>query len=303
MQKNVFITGSSGLIGTALCGALRNAGANPIPITRDDSAHPAPRTWSLVRERVVIESASPSDAIVHLAGTNIGARRWTPDRKRDIRQSRVLGTGLISRHAAKMTPPPQALICASAVGIYGDRGEEVLTESSTLGEGFLADVGQQWEAAARPAREAGIRTVHLRFGIVLSRDGGALKKMLPTFRLGLGGRVGSGRQYWSWVDLDDVVRAILEVLSNDSFSGVVNVVAPEPVTNREFTRTLAKVLRRPAIFPLPAFAAKIALGEMAEPLLFHGSRVEPAKLLRSGFVFRYPELEGSLRHQIQGDGS
>jgi uncharacterized protein (TIGR01777 family) len=234
---------------------------------------------------------------VHLAGENI-AERWTPAKKVQIRDSRVKGTELLSKTLAGLSSPPAVLVSASAVGYYGDRGEEPLTDDSAPGRGFLAEVCQAWEAATEPARERGIRVVRLRLGVVLSAAGGALAKMLPPFRLGLGGRLGSGRQYVSWIALGDVVGSIQHAIVTGGLQGATNAVAPRAVTNQEFTKTLGKVLARPTAIPLPAFAARLMFGEMADELLLASARVQPAKLLASGYQFRHPELEAALRHLL-----
>jgi uncharacterized protein (TIGR01777 family) len=238
------------------------------------------------------------DAVVHLAGENLGSHRWNETFKREIRDSRVLGTRLLAEALAALAKKPGVLCCASAIGFYGDRGNEVLTESSPPGTGFLAEVCQAWEAATTPAGDAGIRVVHLRSGVVLSRAGGALAKMLPPFKLGAGGVIGGGRQYWSWIALDDLVRVIEFVLQRTELAGPVNTVAPHPVTNREFTETLGRVLGRPTILPMPAFAARLALGEMADEMLLASARVEPHVLLRAGFEFQFPQLETALRQAL-----
>jgi uncharacterized protein (TIGR01777 family) len=237
------------------------------------------------------------DAVVHLAGENI-AQRWTSSQKAKIRDSRIKGTQLLCETLARLSSPPKVLVSASAIGYYGDRGEQILTEDSPLGRGFLAEVCRGWEAATEPARQRGLRVVPLRFGVVLSPAGGALAKMLPPFRLGLGGMVGSGRQYMSWIALDDVVGAIQHAIVTDTLQGPTNAVAPQAVTNQEFTKTLGKALGRPTVFPLPAFAARLMFGEMADELLLASTRVQPAKLLGSGYRFRYPELEDALRHVL-----
>jgi hypothetical protein len=237
------------------------------------------------------------DAAVHLAGESI-AQRWTPERKAKILKSRARGTRLLSESFARLTQPPCVFLCASAIGYYGDRGEEVLTEDSPSGVGFLAEVCRGWEAACAAAVQKGIRVVNLRMGIVLSAAGGVLPRMLLPFRMGLGGRIGSGRQYMSWIALDELVGVIIHALTCDILAGPVNAVAPHPVTNLEFTRTLGRVLRRPTVLSVPAFAARLALGEMADSLLLASARVEPARLAASGYAFRYPELEGALRHLL-----
>jgi uncharacterized protein (TIGR01777 family) len=238
------------------------------------------------------------DAVIHLAGENIAAGRWTPQRKDEIRRSRVEGARRLSESLAKLSQRPKALVSASAIGFYGDRGDEILTEDSALGMDFLAQVCQEWEAATEPAARAGIRVVRLRFGMILSPMGGALRKMLLPFRLGAGGRMGSGAQYVSWIAIDDAIGAIHHAVGAESLHGPVNAVSPAPVTNAEFTRVLARVLSRPAIFPMPAFAARLAFGEMADALLLASARVMPTRLQASGYRFRFPELEGALRHLL-----
>jgi hypothetical protein len=237
------------------------------------------------------------EAVVHLAGENIG-QRWTPASKERIWRSRVEGTRLLAEAIAASPAPPKVFISASATGYYGDRGDEALDEGAAPGRGFLAELCQAWEQAAQTAAAAGTRVVNPRFGVVLSARGGALARLLPVFRLGLGGSLGSGRQYMSWVDMDDLVQAVLFLLSREEFSGPVNVTSPNPVTNAEFTRTLARVLGRPALFRVPAFALQVLLGEMAREALLSGQRVLPARLQAAGFQFRYPELEASLRHAL-----
>jgi len=237
------------------------------------------------------------DAVVHLAGENI-VGRWTSAKKARIRNSRVQGTRLLAETVAGLSTPPRVMLSASASGYYGDRGNELLTEGSAPGNNFLAGVCQEWEAAADSAREAGVRVVHPRFGIVLSTEGGALGTTLPIFKLGGGGRIGSGRQYWSWISIDDVVGAILHTLTTDSLEGPVNVTIPDPPTNAEYTKVLGHVLGRPTVFPLPAPIARLALGQVADELLLASQRIEPARLKESGYSYRYPELEGALRHLL-----
>jgi hypothetical protein len=243
------------------------------------------------------------DAVVHLAGENVGSGRWTAARKAAIRDSRVDGTRLLCDTLAGLARPPKTLVCASAIGIYGDRGEEPLTEDSPVGAGFLAEVCREWEAAAANAAEKGIRVVHLRIGMVLSSKGGALPRMLPPFRAGLGGAFGGGRQYVSWVALDDLSLIILHALQCGDLSGPVNAVAPVPVTNREFTEALGKVLSRPTLFPVPAFALRLAVGrEMADALLLSSARVVPKRLEETGYPFRFRELPAALRHLLARKG-
>jgi uncharacterized protein (TIGR01777 family) len=253
--------------------------------------------WDPAAGSIDKEGLEGHDGVVNLAGENI-AERWTLAKKARIRESRVKGTRLLADALAGLSQPPKVLVCASALGYYGNRGSEVLREDSGAGSGFLAEVCQEWEAAAEPAKQKGIRVVHLRIGIVLSPAGGALAQMLLPFKMGVGGKVGSGQQYMSWVALDDVVGAIHHTLSTESLGGAANAVAPNPVTNLEFTKTLGRVLGRPTIFPMPAFAARLAFGEMADGLLLSSARLEPAQLTASGYQFRYPHLESALRHLL-----
>jgi uncharacterized protein (TIGR01777 family) len=243
-----------------------------------------------------------ADAVVHLAAANIGDKlRWTARTKREILQTRVEGTGLVARtmaELAKGSGGPRVLVCASGAHYYGDRGDEVLTEASSGGRGFLADVVRQWEAAADPARAAGLRVVHLRTGPVQDAAGAGLPRQALMFRLGVGGRFGSGRQWLSWVALDDITGAYLHALTHDDLAGPVNAVAPNPVTNAEFTATLARVLRRPAVLHVPAFAPRLVLGEFADEMLFTSMRIRPVRLLETGYRFRFPELEPALRHTL-----
>ena len=298
----ILVTGSSGLIGSALVPFLTASGHRVIRLVRSQSPTPTQgESWGWDPERGTILSTGRDepDAVVHLAGANIAGGRWTPGRKALIRDSRVKDTRVLCDAIGRRSPPPKVLVCASAIGYYGDRGDEILREDSASGSGFLPDVCREWEAACQPAAAKSIRVVNLRIGIVLSQAGGALAKMLTPFKLGAGGVIGSGRQYMSWIALDDVASAIHHALTHDSLCGPVNAVAPNPVTNRDFTRTLGRVLSRPTLFPMPAFVARLALGEMADALLLASARVVPARLLESGFVFRYPDLVGALRHLLR----
>jgi len=261
----------------------------------------AAATWNPAAGQIDLGSAGDIDAVIHLAGETI-AQRWSSEAKRRIRDSRVEGTRLLSEALAKMPAPPKVLICASATGFYGDRGEEWLDEKSTSGRGFLPEVCQEWESAANPARARGIRVVHLRLGIVLTPKGGALARMLPPFRSGIGGRLGDGRSYWSWIALDDLLEAIQRALADASLQGPVNVVSPNPVTNAEFTKTLGRVLNRPRILPVPRFAVELLFGEMGREAILSSFRVKPTKLIESGFRFRFPDLESALRHLLGGMG-
>lgn len=290
----VLVSGSSGLVGSELSRRLRAAGDTVTSLTRSGSS-PEAISWSPRDQQLDSSQLEGFDAVVHLAGENIATGRWTADKKRRIRESRVQGTELLSRTLAELEAKPKVLVCASAIGYYGDRGDVILDEQSPPGTGFLAEVCQAWEAATEPAWKAGIRVAQLRIGVVLSPQGGALAKMLLPFRMGAGGVVGSGDQYMSWIALPDLARAIEHVIHNDSLFGAVNAVAPNPVTNREYTQTLGKVLHRPTLLPMPAFLAKIALGEMAEELFLSSTRVEPRKLDHANFTFDHPDLEGALR--------
>ena len=294
----ILISGASGLIGSKLSPALTSAGHNVRHLVRSKTkASASDVVWDPKANQLDTVALRGVEAVIHLAGENI-AGRWTAAKKAAIRESRVHGTRMLAEAIAGLDRPPKALICASAIGFYGDRGDETLTENSAPGTGFLPDVCKEWEAATKPASDKGIRTVFLRFGVVLSPNGGALKKMLLPFKLGAGGVMGSGKQYWSWVDIDDVVGAAMYALSNDKLSGPVNVVSPKPATNREFTKTLGKVLSRPTIFPMPAFAARMIFGEMGDALLLASANVKPAKLQESGYAFKFPDLEPALRHLL-----
>lgn len=292
------ITGSSGLVGSALCEQWAREKNEVRKLVRHASAGAGEVVGNLAAGKVDVNALEGVDGVVHLAGENIAAGRWTAAQKERIRTSRVEGTHVLATALAGMKRKPSVLVCASAIGFYGERGAQACDESTPVGTKFLAEVCEQWENATIPAREAGIRVVNLRIGVVLSRRGGALTKMLTPFRLGLGGRIGSGQQVWSWIALDDLVGAISHCLATSSLAGPVNAVAPQAVTNSEFTRILGKVLRRPTFMPMPGFAARLALGEMADELLLASTRVVPSRLLGSGFVFRYAELETALRHVL-----
>lgn len=297
----VAVTGATGLIGSALVPFLRSGGHEAAALRRARASREAAGggpSWDPDTGALSEGALDGVDAVVHLAGENIAGGRWTAARKARIRDSRVDGTRRLAQALAALPRPPRTLVAASAVGFYGDRGDENLDESSAPGDGFLPDVCQAWEAAAAPAREAGIRVVHLRIGIVMTPAGGALAQMLFPFRMGVGGVIGSGRQYMSWVALDDVLGGILHALCTDGLSGPVNMVAPNPVSNAEFTKTLGRVLRRPTILPLPAFGARLAFGEMADALLLGGARVHPTRLGDGGFAFGHPHLEDALRHVL-----
>ena len=295
----VLVTGASGLVGSALMRALGEAGHEAVALVRRAPRPGAPELQWDPTGAIDASRFSGADAVVHLAGENVGAGRWTAGRKARILNSRVQGTQTVAAAMASAKPRPRVLVSASANGIYGDTGDIVVTEAAPPGSTFLAEVGRQWENATRAASDGGIRVVNLRFGMVLSGEGGALPRMLPPFRMGLGGRIGSGRQWMSWITLDDAVALILHALTNESLRGPVNAVAPVPVTNAEFTRALGAVLHRPAIFPVPAFAARAAFGQMADELLLASNRAVPQAALAGGFRFRYPEIQAALEHALK----
>jgi len=296
----IVVSGSTGLIGSALVPRLVREGHEVMPLVRR-RVTPGERAFSWDPEAGTIDRAGLEgagiDAVVNLAGENVFGR-WTPAKKQRIRESRVHGTRLVADSIAGLARPPRVLLAASAVGYYGDRGEEVMTERSAAGDDFLAHVARDWEAATAGAAAAGIRVHNLRFGVVLTPTGGGLGKMLPAFRVGLGGPVGSGNQYFSWIALDDAIKAILHVLATPNLAGPVNVTSPTPVTNREFAKTLGKVLGRPAVLTVPTFALRIAFGTEGAAMLQSGQRAVPIRLLESGFRFCYDTLEPALRHLL-----
>jgi uncharacterized protein (TIGR01777 family) len=296
----VVVSGSHGFIGSALVAALTAAGHDVTPLVRSEPG-PGQVRWDPAADMIdtaALTAARP-EAAVHLAGVGIGDRRWTERHKAAVLSSRVEGTGLLARTLAALDPPPAVLVSQSAVGYYGDRGDEELTEADGPGTGFLAEVVQAWEAAAEPARQAGIRVVHTRTGVVLSPAGGALRRQVLPFKLGLGGRMGSGRQWLSWISLDDEVAAILHVLATPALTGPVNCTAPDPVTNAEFTRALGRALRRPTLVPTPTLALRALLGRgLVEEMILAGQRVKPAALVATGFTFRHPEIGTALRAML-----
>lgn len=291
-MERVLVTGMSGPIGAALLPYLESQGARIVRLVRGPAKGPDQVQWDPFQP-LPPSVASGCDAVIHLAGESVFGR-WTTDKKKAILESRVHGTSNLTRALAQAEVRPRVFICASAVGFYGNGGDTVLTEDSPSGHDFPSEVCRAWEGASRIAAGAGIRTLNLRIGLVLSPKGGALGMMLTPFRLGLGGRLGSGRQWSSWIHVDDIVAAVHHLIQTESVAGPVNFVSPTPVTNQEFTRTLAAVLRRPALLPVPAFAARLAFGEMADQLLLNGQRVLPAKLQASGYSFRYSELQPAL---------
>jgi uncharacterized protein (TIGR01777 family) len=299
----VAVTGATGFLGSALLERLIADGHSVIRLVRPGSSAPAGTSaviWDPARGTVDRSQLANVDAFVHLAGESIAGGRWSTKRKAAIRSSRVDGTGQLARVLAELQPRPATLVCASAVGYYGDRGEALLDEQAAPGQGFLSEVCQAWEAAADPARAAGIRVVHLRFGIVLHPDGGALARMLVPFKLGIGGQLGNGRQFMSWITRADAIGVIRHALAIDSLEGPVNTVAPGAVTNAELTRTLAQVLGRPVFLPVPATAVRLLFGEMGDALLLGSTRALPACLRASGYSFQHPELERALRELLGG---
>ncbi|HZJ51395.1 MAG TPA: TIGR01777 family oxidoreductase [Actinomycetota bacterium] len=291
----ILLSGASGFIGSALRRALHQSGHEVSALTRSAPADSSAVQWDPAAGELDPAALEGFDAVVHLAGEGIGDRRWNEAHKRRVRDSRIQGTTLLSRRLAELHKPPPVLLSASAIGYYGDRGGEILIESAPAGGGFLAGVVEAWEESTAPARDAGIRVVTMRSGLVLDGGGGVLKRQLIPFRLGVGGRLGAGRQYWSWITLEDEVRAMQHLLEAE-VSGAVNLTAPSPVTNAEFTAVLGRVLSRPTLLSVPPIALEVVLGkEMATEMLFFSQRVVPSQLEGSGFRFRHPELEPALR--------
>ena len=293
----ILISGSSGLIGRALTAALEGEGHETAALVRPSSASSDGVRWDPDAGTIDAAALEGFDAVIHLAGENIADRRWTDERKARIRDSRVRGTALLADALAGLDRKPRAMLCASAAGYYGDRGGETLSDGAAPGAGFLAETTREWEEAAKPAVDAGIRVVNLRIGIVLSPSGGMLKRVLPIFRMGLGGKLGDGSQYMSWAAMPDLTRAIAWTLELDDIAGGVNVSSPFPITNAEFTRALGKALNRPALFAVPAFALRLAQGELADAVL-SSVRMSPDRLLASGFEFRYADIESALKWAV-----
>jgi uncharacterized protein len=299
----ILVSGSSGLVGSALIPRLATGGHHVTRLVRNSvTLGAAAIRWDPSLGHLDAALLEGFDAVIHLAGESIASGRWTQAKKTRIGDSRFGSTRLLSETIVKLKNPPKVLLCASAVGYYGDRGDEVLDEDTAPGSGFLAGVCRAWEAAAETAATKGVRVVQHRFGVILSPKGGALKRMLTPFRLGAGGRIGHGRQFVSWISIDDVLGVLEYALTTTALRGPVNTVSPRPVTNDELTRTLGRVMHRPTIFPMPAFAARLAFGEMADALLLASQRVEPKRLLASGYRFRHADLESALRHLL-GVGS
>jgi uncharacterized protein (TIGR01777 family) len=297
MISRILVSGVSGPIGAAFLPSLKTRGYEVTRLVRGPATGEHQISWDLGKP-IAPDSVSGFDAVVHLAGESI-VGRWTDEKKLKIRNSRVAGTAALAEALAQAKAKPQVFVCSSAIGYYGDRGDEVLNEQSSPGSGFLPEVCREWEAATKAAADAGVRTVQMRTGVVLSPKGGALGKMLTPFKMGVGGRIGNGRQWMSWIDVEDMVGAIHHILKSDLLQGPVNMVAPKPVTNAEFTRTLASVLSRPAIFPMPAFVVKLAFGEMGETVLLGSQRVEPMQLVASGYPFRFSDLRASLENILK----
>jgi uncharacterized protein (TIGR01777 family) len=294
----IAVSGASGLIGSGLVPALRDAGHEVVQLVRRTPESADELEWDPAAGTIDAVGLAGVDGLVNLNGATVG-RRWTAARKREILESRVSSTSLLALTAVDLDPRPAVLVCAGGVGIYGDRGDEILTEESELGSDFLAEVGIAWEAAAEPARAAGIRVVNFRQGLVLSKEGGALDRMLTPFKLGVGGPIGNGKQWWSWVSMDDLVAAYRFALEGD-LAGPVNLASPNPLTNREFVTSLGRVLHRPTVFSVPGFGVKTIFGEMGETVLLASQRMLPARLLAAGFAFSYPELDAALHHALAG---
>ncbi len=308
----LLVTGANGMIGHALRAAAHQRGLETVPVQRpvregETSATPAAPDTILWEPQAAqpfadLRQLENFDAVIHLAGANLSAHRWTPEYKKTIRDSRTSTTGALALTLARLQTPPKVLLCASATGFYGSRGDEVLPEDAAAGTGFLSEVCQAWEAAAAPAVSAGMRVAHMRFGVVLTPYGGALKQMLPLFRSGVGGRLGDGKQWMSWITLTDLLNAVFHTLDHDELSGPVNFVAPEPVRNSDFTKALGAAVHRPAIVPAPAFALRAAFGEMADEALLSSCRAVPTKLEASGFQFAERTIEGALNHLLAVPG-
>lgn len=299
--RRIAITGASGLVGTRLVERLEARGDEVYRLVRSEPKGPRELHWSPTGGSIDRQALEGMDAVVHLAGASIAGGLWTEKRKEIIRSSRVEGTMLLAKALASLENPPKVFVSTSAVGFYGDGGDQVLTESSTPGDDFLAQVTWDWEAAARPAGNAGIRVVHPRLGLVLDGDGGILPLMSIPFKMGVGGVIGSGDQYMSWILLDDLVEVLVESIDNEALSGPVNAVAPNPVTNREFTKAMGRALKRPTFMKVPAFAAKAVGGELVQSLVLVSQRVVPAELTEAGFEFRYPTIDDALAAAFGGD--
>lgn len=293
---NILITGSSGLIGSALVRSLEMTGNTLVSLSRTPVRYGY--KWDPAKGEINLPYNVTIDAVIHLAGENIAKVRWSKKQKALIRDSRVKGTQLLIDNISRLKPRPKTLLSASGIGIFGDRNDALLKEDDQPGEGFLVDVAREWEAATRLASVIGIRVVNLRFGVVISKEGGMLKRLLPLFKCGFGAILGTGNQYMNWVIIDDVIRAVAHILVHDNIRGPVNIVAPNPVTNREFTKTLGMVLHRPVFFKLPSWTIKAVYGEMGKGLLLTSTRAVPNRLTSSSFTFKFPYLEDGLRHVL-----
>ena len=299
-KRSIAVSGATGLAGTALVERLTRDGWNVKRLVRREPRRGVGEIhWDPAADKVDATGLEGLEAVVHLAGESIAEGRWTAAKKQRILESRERGTRLLCEALAGLARPPKTLLSASAIGFYGNRGDELLREESATGEGFLADVCRRWEAATAPAAEAGVRVVNMRLGVVLSKRGGALAKMHTPFKLGVGGVLGSGQQYMSWIALDDLIAAMLFLLDDASLAGPVNLVAPEAATNRQFTKALGRALRRPTILPMPSFAARLAFGEMADEMLLSSTKVAPERLSEAGFSFQYGDLDAALEHVLQ----
>lgn len=302
LAMRIILTGSSGLIGSQLKTTLRAEGHEVIVLVRSHPTAASERFWKPSDFTLEQDALEGADAVIHLAGAGIADERWSASRKRVLYRSRIDSTRLLVERMATLEKKPQVFVCASAIGYYGDRGDELLTEDSARGDGFLADLCADWEAEARKAEDLGVRTVRMRTGVVLDAQGGALGQMLLPFKLGVGGKLGNGKQYMSWVSSDDVVAAYKLAVENVDIAGAINLTAPTPVTNREFTKTLGEVLGRPTILPVPRFGVRVLFGEMGETLLLEGSRVIPEALLEHGYEFRYTDLQACLHNELDATG-
>ncbi|MFG2623770.1 TIGR01777 family oxidoreductase [Streptomyces sp. NPDC048473] len=298
LHSRIAVTGASGLIGAALVRSLRTDGHEVVRLVRHPARAGDEVEWDPKRGYVDVAGLVGCDAVVHLAGAGVGDHRWTPAYKKEIRDSRVLGTAAVAEAVASLDVPPKVLLSGSAIGYYGDTGDRAVDESAPAGEGFLPSVCVEWEAATAAAQEAGVRTVHARTGLVVGREGGAWGQLFPLFRAGLGGRLGNGRQYWSFIALHDEVAALRHILDTESLSGPVNLTGPDPVTNGEVTAAMGRVLRRPTLLTAPAPALRIVLGDFAEDVL-GSQRVLPGQLLNSGFVFAFPGIDGAIRAALR----
>ena len=295
----ILITGATGLIGKALQKSLRTKSHQLSLASRKPPKDDSYVQWDIQKGFAEPEKLEGIDAVIHLAGENISALRWTDEKKRAIRESRVLGTRNIVDTISELKQRPKVLVAASAIGFYGDRGDEELTETSKAGKNFLAEVSREWESEARRAEDSGVRTVLLRTGIVLSKDGGALGTMLTPFKFGLGGVIGDGKQWMSWISIDDHIEVINFALENENIRGAVNSVSPNPVTNQEFTAVMGEVLYRPTFIPVPEFAVHLAFGEMGEALLLDSIKVIPKRLLDAGFKFKFPDLKKAIENAVK----